>query len=122
MYEPMKTAFKFMATFAAGLVIGGTLVSTFGVGQDHVRQETSMAYYNRNTAIERGDRAMQTYFEEVITWNACMYLSPRFFEGSSYKMDWLATDVEEPPYRRIKDGISYADLRKLMLEREAAAR
>lgn len=116
----MKTALKFMATFAAGLLIGGTLVWGFGVGQNHVRQETKMAYYNRNKAIERGDRAMQTYFEEVITWNAFMYLSPRFF-GPGDEIDWLATDVEEPPYRRIKDGISYADLRKLMLEREAAS-
>jgi hypothetical protein len=118
----MKTALKFMATFAAGLLIGGTLVWGFGVGQNHVRQETKMAFINRSRAIEKGDRAMQTYFEEVITWNAFMYLSPRFFEGSSYKIDWLTTDMEEPPYRRIKDGISYADLRKLMLEREAAAR
>lgn len=116
----MKTALKFMATFAAGLVIGGFVVWAFGIGQFTVREETKMAYYNRNKAIERGDRAMQTYFEEVITWNACMYLSPRFFEGSSYKIDWLTTGVEEPPYRRIKDGISYADLRKVMLERAAA--
>jgi hypothetical protein len=117
----MRPALKFMATFAAGLLVGGAIVNAFGVDQNHVRQETKMDFINRNTASERGDRAMQTYFEEVITWNACMYLSPRFFEGSSYKMDWLSTDVEEPPYRRIKDGISHADLRKLMLEREAAS-
>jgi hypothetical protein len=117
----MKTALKFMATFAAGLLIGGPLVWAVGVGQDHVHEETKMAFINRSKAIERGDRAMQTYFEEVITWNACMYLRPRFFEGSSYKIDWLSTEVEEPPYRRIKDGISYADLRTLMLERAAAA-
>ena len=49
-----------------------------------------------------------------------MYLSPRCF-GSGYEIDWLTTDVEEPPYRRIKDGISYAELRKLMVERAAAA-
>jgi hypothetical protein len=110
-----------MATFAAGLLIGGAAVGNFAVDQKHIREETKMAFINRVTAIERGDRAMQTYFEEVITWNACMYLSPRFFEGSSYEIDWLTTDVEEPPYRRIKDGISYADLRKLMLEREAAS-
>lgn len=93
----MKTALEFMATFAAGLLIGGALVWAFGIGQYPVRQETRMAFDNRNRAIERGDRAMQTYFEEVITWNAFMYLSPRFFEGSSYKIDWLTTDVEEPP-------------------------
>lgn len=116
----MKSALKFMATFAAGLVIGGFVVWAFGIGQFTVREETKMAYYNRNKAIERGDRAMQTYFEEVITWNAFMYLSPGFF-GRGYEIDWLATDVEEPPYRRIKDGISYADLRKLMLERAAAS-
>jgi hypothetical protein len=116
----MKTALKFMATFATGLLAGGAIVGALGGDQNHVRQETKMAFINRKTAIERGDRAMQTYFEEVITWNACMYLSPRFFEGSSYKMDWLSIDVEEPVYRRIKDGISYADLRKVMLERAAA--
>ncbi len=77
-----------------------------------------MAFYNRRKAIERGDRTMQTYFEEVIAWNSFRYLDPRFFEGpSSSKIDWLAIDVEEPPYRRIKDGISYRDLRALMLER-----
>ena len=116
----MKSALKFMATFAAGLLIGGTLVWALGGDQNHVRQETKMAFINRSRAIERGDRAMQTYFEEVITWNACMYLSPRFF-GGGYEIDWLTTDVEEPPYRRIKDGISYADLRKVMLERAAAS-
>ena len=79
----MKTALKFMATFAAGLLIGGTLVWGFGVGQNHVRQETKMANYNRNKAIEKGDRAMQTYFEEVITWNAFMYLSPRMVMRST---------------------------------------
>lgn len=115
----MKTALKFMATFAAGLLAGGAIVGALGGDQNQVRQETKMAFINRKTAIERGDRAMQTYFEEVITWNACMHLSPRFFEGSSYKTDWLTTEVEEPPYRRIKDGITYAGLRKLMLERAA---
>ena len=117
----MRSTLKFMATFAAGLLIGGALVWALGVGQAHVREETKMACHNRRKAIERGDRAMQTYFEEVITWNACMYLSPRFF-GPGDEIDWLATDVEEPPYRRIKDGITYADLRKMMLEREAASR
>ena len=122
MQKPMKTALKFMATFAAGLLAGGAIVGALGDHENHVRQETKMAFINRNTAIERGDRAMQTYFEEVITWNACMYLSPRFFEGSAYKVEWLSTDVEEPPYRRIKDGVTYAGLRKLMLERAAAGR
>jgi hypothetical protein len=117
----MKPALKFMATFAVGLLIGGAIVGGLGGHQNHVRQETKMAFINRSRAIKRGDRAMQTYFEEVITWNAFMYLSPRFFEGSSYKIDWLDTDVEEPPYRRIKDGITYAELRKMMLEREEAA-
>lgn len=116
----MRSALKFMATFVAGLLIGGALVWAFGFGQYHVREETKMAYHNRRKAIERGDRAMQTYFEEVITWNASMYLSPRFF-GPGDEIDWLDTDVEEPPYRRIKDGITYAELRKLMLERETAA-
>ncbi len=117
----MKTALKFMATFVTGLLAGGAIVGALGDHQKHVREETKMAFISRSEAIERGDRAMQTYFEEVITWNACMYLSPRFFEGSSYKIDWLFTDVEEPPYRRIKDGITYAGLRKLMVERAAAA-
>lgn len=117
----MKSALKYMATFVTGLLAGGAIFGALGGDQNHVRQETKMAFINRRTAIERGDRAMQTYFEEVITWNACMYLSPRFFEGSSYKMDWLSTDVEEPVYRRIKDGISYAELRKLMIQREAAS-
>ena len=76
-----------------------------------------MAYVNREIAIKRGDRAMQTYFEEVISWNAHMNLSPRFFDGP-YKIDWLETEVEELPYRRIKDGISYAELRGLMRSRE----
>jgi hypothetical protein len=120
MQQPMKPALKFMATFAAGLLVGGAIVGNLAVDQNRAREETKMAFYNRSEAIERGDRAMQTYFEEVITWNAFLHLSPRFFDGS-YKIDWLTTDVEEPPYRRIKDGISYADLRKLMLEREVAS-
>lgn len=79
----MKTALKFVATFAAGFLSCGALVGVLGDHQHTVREETKMAFINHTTAIEKGDRAMQTYFEEVITWNACMYLSPRFFEGSS---------------------------------------
>jgi len=43
------------------------------------------------------------------------------FFGRGDEIDWLTIDVEEPPYRRIKDGITYAELRKMMLEREEAA-
>lgn len=111
------TILKSLAIFVAGCLVGGAAVNLF-VGQNHAREETKMAYINRETAIKRGDRAMQTYFEEVITWNACMHLDPRFFEGTTpYKIDWLANEVDEPIYRRIKDGISYAGLRKLMRER-----
>ena len=108
---------KSLAIFLAGCLAGGAAIGLL-VGQNHVTEETKMAYINRETAIKRGDRAMQTYFEEVITWNACMHLDPRFFEGTNpYKIDWLANEVDEPIYRRIKDGVSYAELRKLMRER-----
>jgi hypothetical protein len=108
--------------FLAGCIVTGAAVHFLGVGRNHAREETKMAFINRETAIKRGDRAMQTYFEEVITWNACTHLDLRFFEGkNAYKIDWLAKEVDEPIYRRIKDGISYADLRKLKRERDDRA-
>ncbi|MCW1913812.1 hypothetical protein OJ996_09510 [Luteolibacter sp. GHJ8] len=101
--------------FLAGVGLTLTALAILEPGQAHAREETKQAFMNRQRAIERGDRAMQTYFEEVIAWNAHTALDPRFF-GGSHTVDWLAIDVEEPPYRRIKDGISYAELRRLMLE------
>lgn len=101
--------------FLAGVGITLAILAFLEPGQTHAREETKQAFMNRRLAIEKGDRAMQTYFEEVIAWNAHTTLNPRFF-GGSYMIDWLATDVEEPPYRRIKDGISYAELRRLMRE------
>ena len=112
----MTSSLKFVAIFAAGLIVGALAFVVLGFDQAHAREETKMAFHNRELAIEKGDRAMQSYFEEVITWNACRHLDPRFVQGS-YKMDWLSAEVEEPPYRRIKDGISYSELRKLMRER-----
>jgi len=114
---------KSLALFLAGCITTGVAVHFLGLDQNHVREETKMAFINRETAIKRGDRVMQTYFEEVITWNACMHLDPRFFEGKTpYKIDWLAHKVDEPIYRRIKDGVSYAELRKMMRERGDHAR
>jgi hypothetical protein len=109
----MKHNLHLATAFLAGVGLTFAVVVITEPAQAHAREETKQAFMNRRLAIERGDRAMQTYFEEVIAWNAHMNLSPRFF-GGSHTIDWLAVEVEEPPYRRIKDGISYAELRKLM--------
>lgn len=109
----MRSKLKLLAAFLSGVALTVAVVAILEPGEAHAREETKMAYVNRQIAIERGDRAMQTYFEEVIAWNAHMNLNPRFFEGP-FDIDWLSIEVEEPPYRRIKDGISYAELRSLM--------
>lgn len=113
-----RTIAIFMAVFIAGFLLGaGTLGALGGIAKrDHAREELKMAFYNRVIAIERRDRAMQTYFEEVIVWNAFRYPDPDFFSGNIYRIDWLNEPVEEPPYRRLKDGITYAELRGLLLK------
>lgn len=112
-YALVRSMLKLVAAFVSGAGLAVAGMAVLNPGQGHAREETKMAFLNRQEAIDRGDREMQTYFEEVIAWNAHMHLDPRFFDGP-YEMDWLATEVDEPPYRRIKDGISYAELRRLM--------
>lgn len=111
----MSGNLKILCAFVSGAALAVGCMMIWQPNQAHAREETKMAYVNREIAIERGDRAMQTYFEETIAWNARMHLSPRFF-GGGYKIDWLDKEVEAPPYRRMKDGISYAELRRLMRE------
>ena len=111
--DPMSGNLKIFGAFLSGAALAVGCVMIWQPNQTHAREETKMAYVNREIAMERGDRGMQTYFVEVIAWNAHMHLSPRFFDGVS-KIDWLDKEVEAPPYRRMKDGVSYAELRRLM--------
>ncbi|QJE94997.1 hypothetical protein [Luteolibacter luteus] len=92
----MSGNLKIFGAFLSGAALAVGCVMIWQPNQTHAREETKMAYVNREIAMERGDRGMQTYFEEVIAWNAHMHLSPRFFDGVS-KIDWLDKEVEAPP-------------------------